>query len=198
MYRKYFFLLVFLVSLNASFTRVLNGLLDVALLLPWCCAVAWVCWRQRAILANGVALLPDQCKLAQSVGVRDIGRVRVVVTPQVPVPLPAFAARLARRAGWMPPAIAGMTLGHGIVLRADCADDRRLLAHELTHVAQYERLGVTRFLRQYLREGVWPGYPRGSLEIEAKAAENRDSMGGQDVIPYMPIPSAKTRFDSQV
>ncbi len=146
----------------------------------------------------GVPLTPDQREMARSTGVRDAGRIRVLLTQQMPLPLPAFAARVALRAGWIPPAIAGMTLGHGIALRANCAGDACLLAHELAHVAQYERLGVARFLRQYLREGVWPGYPRGALEVEAKAAEQWGSMRGRDVIPYNPLLSAKLRSDNQV
>lgn len=173
-------------------------LLDVALVPMWGCAAVWVRWRQRAILREGAVLTPAQCEMARSAGVRDAGRVRVLVTRQVPLPLPALAAKAALRAGWIPPAIAGMTLGHGIALRADCTDDGCLLAHELAHIAQYERLGIARFLRQYLRESVWPGYPRGALEIEAKAAEKWGSMRGRDVIPYTSISFAKSRSDNQV
>jgi len=50
--------------------------------------------------------------------------------------------------------------------------DRRLLVHELAHVAQYERFGgFRRFLFQYLQECINPGYPLGDLELEAKRAE---------------------------
>jgi hypothetical protein len=65
-----------------------------------------------------------------------------------------------------------MTLRYGIFVRSDCWGDRRLLVHELVHVAQYERLGGFRaFLRQYLQECITPGYPFGELEQEAKRAE---------------------------
>lgn len=54
-----------------------------------------------------------------------------------------------------------------------CLSDRRLLAHELAHVAQYERLGgFHEFLKQYLEECISPGYPLGDLEQEAKQAES--------------------------
>ena len=62
----------------------------------------------------------------------------------------------------------GMALGHGIFIRAEYADDRALLLHELAHVAQYERLGLRRFLRQYLHECLTQGYPLGALEAEAR------------------------------
>jgi hypothetical protein len=66
----------------------------------------------------------------------------------------------------------GMSLRYGIFIRRDHWGDRRLLVHELAHVAQYERFGgFRRFLFQYLQECINPGYPLGDLELEAKKAE---------------------------
>jgi len=66
-----------------------------------------------------------------------------------------------------------MTLRYGIFIRQEHGGDRRLLVHELAHVAQYERLGGFReFLKQYLEECINPGYPLGDLELEAKQAES--------------------------
>lgn len=62
----------------------------------------------------------------------------------------------------------GMALGHGIFLCTGFTDDRSLLAHELAHVRQYERLGMKSFLRQYLLECLCEGYPHGALEVEAR------------------------------
>jgi hypothetical protein len=46
--------------------------------------------------------------------------------------------------------------------------DRRLVAHELAHTMQYERLGSVRaFLRQYLVECLTTGYAGAALELEA-------------------------------
>ncbi len=161
------------------------------------CATAWVRRRQAAVLRSGIALTDEQQNLARAVGVNAVERVRVVAARVVPLPLPLWACSAAQRAGWLSPHIAGMTLGYGIVLRADCFNpeycDQRLLAHELSHVAQYERLGgVHGFLRQYVRECVWPGYPRGALEIEAQAAEARGSVPQADVIPYASAANSRT------
>jgi len=66
-----------------------------------------------------------------------------------------------------------MTLRYGIFIRREYWGNRRLLAHELAHVAQYERMGgVRRFLGAYLQECLNPGYPLGPLEQEAKQAES--------------------------
>ena len=168
--------------------------LDIVLLPLWLCAIVWVRWRQRVILRDGEALTPEQSVLARALGVKAVARVRVMVTRAIPMPLPPWPRRVAERLGWISPHIAGMTLGHGIALRADCCSDRCLLAHELTHVAQYERLGgIAWFLRQYLRECVWPGYPLGALELEAQAAQTQGSTQGPDVIPY--VPSAVAQSD---
>ena len=42
------------------------------------------------------------------------------------------------------------------------------------------------------RECVWPGYPRGALEIEAQAAEARGSVPQADVIPYASAANSRT------
>jgi hypothetical protein len=157
--------------------RAVTLLMDIALAPLLLCAIVWVSARQRAILRGGEALSDEQMAIACALGVAAAERVRVVSEAEVPMPLPRWARLAAQRAGVLSPHIVGMTLGYGIVLRADCCDDTRLMAHELMHVAQYERLGglcgIGGFLRQYLRECLWPGYPRSALEIEARAAELR-------------------------
>lgn len=171
--------------MKALLSKTGEQVLDV-LLTPWVwCAVLWVRRRQAAILCSGTALTPQAIKLARDLGVLSPENVRVVSAVEVPLPLPRFARRVALGTGWILPHIAGMTLGYGIVLRKDCCGDANLLAHELMHVRQYERLGgVYGFLRQYLRECVWPGYPLGALEVEARAVQAWGSTLGADVIPY--------------
>ena len=63
----------------------------------------------------------------------------------------------------------GMALGHSIYLETAQASRRSLIAHELAHVAQYERLGGRWvFLRDYLRQCLSDGYWNAPLEIEAR------------------------------
>lgn len=150
----------------------MNRLLDALLwpLLPF--AAAWVRTQERRVLAQGLPLNKAESQLAHMTGVRDVSRVRVLEVARMPTPLPRWMQRAAERAGLLSPDIVGMTFGHGIALRKDCRGEARLLIHELTHVAQYERLGgIGGFLRPYLRECVYPGYPRGMLEREARDAE---------------------------
>ena len=46
-----------------------------------------------------------------------------------------------------------MTLGNVIVVKTrNASENRKLFAHELAHVAQYERLGIEEFARRYARD----------------------------------------------
>jgi hypothetical protein len=139
-------------------------------LLPY--VMRWAQTQEGIILRDGVPLSAEQSKIARLVGVQMPDKVRVLGVDMIPLPLPLALHRLAQRLGLVSSCVAGMTLQSGIYLRADCCSNKRLLAHELAHVAQYERLGGFRaFLHQYLRECIAPGYPRGALEREARHAE---------------------------
>ncbi len=167
----------------------MNALADVLLSPLVGCVALWARRRERVILREGRPLTADQRALAQAVGVVAAARVRVQPVDVIPMPLPLYLRRAAELLGWLSPHIAGMTLGYGIVLRHDVCSDRRLLAHELAHVAQYERLGRFRgFMRHYVRECLWPGYPRGALELEARRAEiaavGAFTQSAGNVIPY--------------
>jgi hypothetical protein len=117
---------------------------------PATAAVAAMEWWIRR---RGQPLTASQQALAQALGVRSPERVRVLAWKRIPTPLP----------------IAGMALGHGILLRADCCDNLDLLRHELVHVAQYERLGGRRrFLSGYFRGCMAHGYHGCALEVEAR------------------------------
>ncbi len=59
---------------------------------------------------------------------------------------------------WLPPGVAGMTLGRLIILRRGCEADEDLICHEMVHVRQWSELGVPRFLWRYLS-----AYARGRL-----------------------------------
>jgi hypothetical protein len=85
----------------------------------------------------------------------------------LPEPDHAEVLFAAKRSGLFQLASSGLTVGHGIYLRQDVWSSRQILVHECVHVAQYERMGMRRFLDIYLRECIDPGYPFGALEQEA-------------------------------
>jgi hypothetical protein len=131
-------------------------------------AAWWVRRREREALHHGVPLTAQEAADARAAGVQHPEWVRLL---QVDV-IRTFEHPLLRALAAYPDTIfastAGLTLRYGILVRNDCWRDRRLIVHELAHVAQYERLGgIAPFLRVYLRECLLDGYPAGALEQEA-------------------------------
>ena len=139
----------------------------VPLILPP--ARAWITRHERRILEAGIPLSAPQFADAKAVGVLEPERVRLLALPVVPMPL-ASLARFARPlVGTSFELTSGLTARYGIYLRKEVAEDRLLIAHELTHTAQYERLGgIPQFLRLYLTECLTTGYYAAPLEEEAR------------------------------
>jgi hypothetical protein len=68
----------------------------------------------------------------------------------------------------------GLALENGIFVRSDHWRDRELIAHELAHTAQYQRLGgVLPFLQTYIVQCATVGYQQAPLELEAAATAER-------------------------
>ncbi|HEY3332980.1 MAG TPA: hypothetical protein VGK19_23305 [Capsulimonadaceae bacterium] len=67
-----------------------------------------------------------------------------------------------------------MTMDNGIYVCRQFDGDLGLVAHELAHVAQYERLGgVGPFLKEYISQCIQIGYDNAPLEVEARAVSSR-------------------------
>ena len=68
--------------------------------------------------------------------------------------IPRSVAERARlhRVRLLPPGSSGMTLGRQVLLRRGHEDNRKLVAHELVHAAQYAERGRVRFLSRYLAD----------------------------------------------
>src|SRR5882762_8058775 len=133
-------------------------------LLPLACA--WAEEQERIILRDGVPLTAAQIEDAKRIGIIYPERVRLRVVDEIPLPDNPTLRTAAEMTGLISPLTAGLTLRYGI-------GERRLVVHELAHVAQYERFGGFRpFLEQYLHECITIGYPEAPLEQEAKRIEN--------------------------
>jgi hypothetical protein len=140
-------------------------------------AAAWAEEHESHILAHGRPLTRQQLADAREMGVAQPERVRLSTVPQIPMPEHPLLAAAGQATGLLSPFTAGLTLRHGIYIRRDVADDRFLIAHELVHTGQYERLGgILPFLRQYLHECLTIGYPKAPLEQEAVRGAGR--LGG--------------------
>ncbi len=126
-------------------------------------AVLWVTQMEQACMEMGQPLLPQNRQDGEMIGIRELAAVRVMVLNEMPAPSDPELRQLA----------AGMTFGHGIVLK-NGHYNRHLIAHELGHVLQYERFGgIEPFLVAYIAEVVFPPYyPNGPLEQEAERLAN--------------------------
>jgi hypothetical protein len=128
---------------------------------------------EQSGLRTGRPLSADELKLAANVGVTRPELVRIVVTGTFPLPSDAaLATELKSRIGLGSTATGGLTLGHAIFIAPKYASARWLLAHELTHVGQFETMGVDRFAHDYLVQLLLVGYVRAPLEQAAHANEH--------------------------
>ncbi|HWH40236.1 MAG TPA: hypothetical protein VNU21_10390 [Usitatibacter sp.] len=135
-------------------------------------AIAWAEGQSTTVLAHGRALTPAQVALARSVGVGHAETVRILVVDQFPLPDDELVRAAALRIGLAKPTIAGLTLGHAVMVRRGFENDARLLSHELRHVAQYEAAGgIPAFLGQHLRDLHRYGYEDSPFEVDARAHE---------------------------
>jgi hypothetical protein len=131
-------------------------------------AANWAIKQEQRMLHAGVPLLAEEIADARAIGVAEPERVRLLQLDNVPVPSHPMLKAAAAAIQFLTPATCGLTLRYGIFVRSDCWRDRRLIAHELAHVMQYERLGgILPFLRQYLLQCLTIGYPEAPLEQEA-------------------------------
>ena len=143
---------------------------QLAVLLPLVCA--WAEDQECLMLQNGMPLSAAELSDASRIGLCHPDQVRVQAVGSIPMPHHPAPKMAAEATGLLSPLTAGLTLRYGIFIRLDCWGQRRILVHELAHVAQYERLGgFEPFLRQYLQECLSFGYPAAPLEQEAKRVE---------------------------
>jgi hypothetical protein len=131
-------------------------------------AASWAAAEEERILQDGLPLSPASLRDARALGVRLPERVRWQKVETIPRPVEEVLKLACDAIQFLGPETQGLTLGHGIFIRADRANDRDLVAHELVHVVQYERMGGIRpFLEQYLMECLTVGYGESPLEQEA-------------------------------
>jgi len=130
----------------------------------------WVQRQEAAILRDGRPLSEWETMWATDVGVKRPEDVRILPVPRVPTPGAWFTRMLSVLFGFLSEGPTGMAVSYGIYLEASQATNPSLLVHELTHVAQFERLGVEGFLREYLTQCARDGYWEAAMEQEARQA----------------------------
>ena len=141
-------------------------------LIPLACR--WAETQERIIIETGRPLTAEEQELARQMGIMRVDRIRVLAVDVVPAPEQILLRMAAQQVGLFGSEAAGMTLRYGIFIQKNSAQDRRLLAHELGHVRQYERMGGFRaFMERYLFECMIIGYPNTPMEQEADELADR-------------------------
>lgn len=137
-------------------------------------AVQWAADQERRVLCEGVGLSEIEMADAQAIGVRNPERVRLLRVEMIPVPAHPMLRAAAASINFLTAAPRGLALAYGIFVRADQWRDRELIAHELVHTAQYQRLGgLLPFLQTYIYQCATVGYSNAPLEVEAVATAAR-------------------------
>jgi hypothetical protein len=137
-------------------------------------AAQWAAAQQQRVLCEGVPLSEIELADAKAIGVRNPERVRLLRVDAVPVPAHPMLRAAAASINFLTATPRGLALDYGIFVRTDHWRDRTLIAHELVHTAQFQRLGgILPFLHAYISQCVTVGYPNAPLELEAVATAAR-------------------------
>ena len=98
-------------------------------------AARWAEEQEQFILHNSQSrvLSTREQEIGRLAGVEHPEAVRILAVPEVPFPKEADLRAAAQAVGLATSERCGLTLGHGIVVRQDYANDEKLIAHELRH-----------------------------------------------------------------
>ena len=135
-------------------------------------AVAWATDVSDEAAFKGTKLEPWQIDEARDVGVQHPDKVRLCKVDTMPMPSDPDLSTAAIQSGLLNSGTLGLTLGYTIFICRTHINQRRLLRHELRHVAQYEAAGgIAPFLAEYLSQILLHGYQAAELEQDARRHE---------------------------
>lgn len=128
----------------------------------------WAFAQEQRALCEGVPLSKAEIADAKLIGVKNPDRVRLLRVDTIPAPAHPMLRAAAASLNFLTAAPRGLALEYGIFVRSDYWRDRALIAHELVHTTQYERLGgIVPFLQTYISQCATVGYANAPLELEA-------------------------------
>lgn len=134
-------------------------------------AIEWAESVAAKVEATGVALTATQIADAKTVGVQQPEKIRIAMVTHFPLPEDAELRAAAEQLGFFSDNMAGLTLGHAILIREGYLT-RPLLSHECRHVQQFEQAGsIAAFLPMYLSSIILVGYEDCPFEQDARMHE---------------------------
>jgi hypothetical protein len=130
-------------------------------------AVAWLRETVEAYKGKGRPLSAAEAEFAQSLGIKKIEQIQIVVAATFPKSNDMILNQAMRQFGMGALFEGGRTMDHTIFVKPRYAKDSRVITHELNHVAQFERFGLEEMVKRYITEMMIFGYSRAPLELEA-------------------------------
>ncbi|MBJ6609082.1 MAG: hypothetical protein JG718_01860 [Candidatus Thiothrix moscowensis] len=125
----------------------------------------WYAKAETGLVAQGRPLSRLELHIARALHIRQPDKVRIVVLEAFPLPDDAELRAEAEASGMGQED--ARTMGYAILLKPYLHEDPGVIAHELVHIAQHDRMGRETFMRRYLTELEVLGYDAAPLEVEA-------------------------------
>jgi hypothetical protein len=134
--------------------------------------VGWFGYHQGIAIKTGKKLTRSQMDLAITIGCNQPDKIRILFVSEMPEVKSQMLRKVMDQAGFNFGDAYGLCLGYGIYILKGGKGDSRVLAHELTHTLQFERLKSARaFLLTYVNQYILFGYKDMPLEKEARTNE---------------------------
>ena len=130
----------------------------------------WYASAETAMLPQGRPLNPAELAIAHTLAIHQPDKVRIVVSATFPQPDNAELRHETEQSGMG--SEDARTMGYAILLKPYLHEDPAVIAHELVHIAQHDRMGREVFMRRYLIELEVLGYDAAPLEAEAYARQD--------------------------
>lgn len=130
----------------------------------------WYAKAETRLHPQGRPLNPAERRIAQRLAIRQPDMIRILVQETFPLPDDAELRAEAEASGMG--SEDARTMGDVILLKPYLHEDPAVIAHELVHIAQHDRLGRKAFMRRYLTELAVLGYDAAPLEVEAYARQD--------------------------
>lgn len=130
----------------------------------------WYAEAETSLLPQGRPLKPAEMRIAHMLAIREPDKVRIVVQEVFPLPDDPELRASAETSGMG--SEDARTMGDAILLKPYLHEDPTVIAHELVHLAQHDRMGRAAFMRRYLTELEVLGYDAAPLEVEAYERED--------------------------
>jgi hypothetical protein len=132
-------------------------------------ACRWASREMQEILLRGNPLPPELLTVARLVKVANAESIRLEFAPIIPIPEEPILQAAFISEGMFNPKARGITFFYGVLIRDEYHNDLEVIAHEFSHVAQYETAGsISQFLKDYRLQIASVGYHDARLEREAR------------------------------